>query len=187
VEPDALPAWAEEHAAKLLADCGPRWQHVRGVARQAQRVSQALDEIDRPYLVAAAWLHDIGYAPTLAVTAFHPPDGARHVRSLGQERLARLVAYHSSARWEAEALGLSDDLAAFPREDSATADALTYCDMTTSPTGGRITLADRLAEIAERYGPEHLVVRCLQRAHAHLAGAVQRTDDRLWTAGVPDY
>jgi hypothetical protein len=165
----------------------PRWQHVRGVARQAQRVSQALDEIDRPYLVAAAWLHDIGYAPTLAVTAFHPLDGARHVRSLGQERLARLVAYHSSARWEAGALGLSDDLAAFPREDSATADALTYCDMTTSPTGGRITLADRLAEIAERYGPEHLVVRCLQRAHDHLAGAVQRTDDRLWTAGVPHY
>jgi hypothetical protein len=82
---------------------------------------------------------------------------------------------------------LSDDLAAFPREDSATADALTYCDMTTSPTGGRITLADRLAEIAERYGPEHLVVRCLQCAHDHLAGAVQRTYDGLWTAGVPDY
>ncbi|HZA80189.1 MAG TPA: hypothetical protein VFC13_01795 [Actinomycetes bacterium] len=78
-------------------------------------------------------------------------------------------------------------MAAFPREDSATADALTYRDMTTSPTGGRITLADRLAEIAERYGPEHLVVRCLQRAHDHLAGAVQRTDDRLWTASVPDH
>jgi hypothetical protein len=30
VEPDALPAWAEEHAATLLADLGARWQHVRG-------------------------------------------------------------------------------------------------------------------------------------------------------------
>ena len=56
-------------------------------------------------LVAAAWLHDIGYAPTLAATVFHPLDGARHLRALGHERLARLVAYHSSARWEAEALG----------------------------------------------------------------------------------
>jgi hypothetical protein len=186
MEPDALPAWAEEHAAMLLADLGLRWQHVRGVARQAQQVSQALDEADRPYLVAAAWLHDIGYAPRLAATAFHPLDGAHHVRSLGQERLARLVAYHSSARWEAEALGVSDDLAAFPREDSATADALTYCDMTTSPTGQRITLADRLAEIAERYGPEHLVVRCLHRAHDHLAGAVQRTEERLRAAGAPE-
>jgi len=168
----------------LLAKLGQRWQHVRGVARQAQHVSRALDEVDRPYLVAAAWLHDIGYAPRLAATASHPLDGARHVRALGHERLARLVAYHSSARWEADALGLSDDLAAFPREDSATADAPTYCDMTTSPTGQRITLAGRLAEIAERYGPEHLVVRCLQRAHDHLAGAVQRTEDRMQAAGV---
>jgi hypothetical protein len=186
VEPDALPAWAEEHAATLLADLGTRWQHVRGVARQAQRVSPALAPEDRPYLVAAAWLHDIGYAPDLAATAFHPIDGARHVRALGHERLARLVAYHLSARWEAEALGLADELAAFQREDSATADALTYCDMTTSPTGQRTTLADRLAEIAERYGAEHLVVRCLQRAHDHLASTVERTEERMWAAGVRD-
>jgi hypothetical protein len=184
VEPDALPAWAEEHAATLLADLGARWQHVRGVARQAQRVSQVLTAEDRPYLVAAAWLHDIGYAPDLAATAFHPIDGARHVRALGHERLAGLVAYHSSARWEAEALGLADELAAFPPEDSATSDALTYCDMTTSPTGGRITLADRLAEIAERYGAEHLVVQCLTCAHDHLAGTVERTEERMWAVGL---
>ena len=185
MEPDALPGWAEEHAATLLANLGVRWQHVRGVARQAQRVSQALAPEDRPYLVAAAWLHDIGYAPDLAATAFHPIDGARHVRALGHERLARLVAHHSSARWEAEALGLAGELAAFPRED-ATADALTYSDMTTSPTGQRLTLADRLAEITERYGAEHLVVRCLQRAHDHLAGTVERTEERLRAAGVPE-
>jgi HD superfamily phosphodiesterase len=186
VEPDALPAWAEEHAATLLADLGVRWQHVRGVARQAQRVSPALAPEDRPYLVAAAWLHDIGYAPDLAATSFHPIDGARHVRTLGHERLARLVAYHSSARWEAEALGLAGELAAFPREDSATADALTYCDMTPSPAGQRITLADRLADISERYGAEHLIVRCLQRACGHLVGTVERTEERVWAAGVRD-
>jgi hypothetical protein len=186
MEPLALPAWAEQQAGKLLADTGMRWDHVRGVVRQAHRAGQVLREEDRPYLIAAAWLHDIGYASSIAATAFHPLDGARHVRALGQERLAGLVAYHSSARWEAEALGLSDDLAAFPWEDSATADALTYCDMTTSPTGQRITLADRLAEIAERYGAEHLVVRCLRRAHDHLAGAVRRTEERLQAAGVPE-
>ena len=38
-------------------------------------------------------------------------------------RLARLVADHSPARWEAEALGLAGELATFPREDSATSDA----------------------------------------------------------------
>jgi hypothetical protein len=94
--------------------------------------------------------------------------------------------YHSSAWWEAEALGLADELTAFPLEDSATADALTYCDMTTSPAGQRITLADRLAEIAERYGAEHLVVQCLPRAHDHLASTVERTEERMWAAGVRD-
>ena len=108
------------------------------------------------------------------------------MRALGHERLARLIAYHSSALWEAEALGLADELAAFPLEDSATADALTYCDMTTSPTGQRTTLADRLAEITERYGAEHLVVRCLQRAYGHLVGTVERTEERMWAAGVRD-
>jgi hypothetical protein len=179
VEPDALPAWAKEHAGSFLADLVPRWQHVCGVARQAQRISEALDEVDRPYLVAAAWLQDIGYAPKLAATAFHPLDGACHLRSLGQERLARLVAYHSSGRWEAEALGLRDDLAAFPREDSFTADALTYCDMTSSPTGQPTTLANRLTEIAERYGAEHLVVRCLQLAQPDLTATIQRAEARL--------
>jgi hypothetical protein len=43
-----------------------------------------------------------------------------------------------------------------------------------------------LAEIAERYGAEHLVVRCLQRAHDHLAGAVHRTEERLRAGGVPE-
>jgi hypothetical protein len=184
VEADALPGWAQERAVTLLADLGTRWHHVQGVVRQAQRIRQVVSENDCPYLIAAAWLHDIGYAPSLAATAFHPLDGARYVRSLGQERLARLVAYHSSARWEADALGLGNELAAFPREDSAAADALTYCDMTTSPTGQRVTMADRLAEISQRYGREHLVVRCLQRGYEHLAGAVQRTEERLWAIGV---
>jgi hypothetical protein len=32
--------------------------------------------------VAAAWLHDIGYAPAIAEsgTGFHPLDGARYLR-----------------------------------------------------------------------------------------------------------
>jgi hypothetical protein len=58
--------------------------------------------------------------------------------------------------------------------------------MTTSPTGERTTLPDRLAEIAERYGAEHLVVRCLARAHDHLVGAVARTEERLRAAGVAE-
>jgi Phage integrase family/HD domain len=186
VEADALPGWAEQHAGMLLAGLSTRWHHVQGVVRQAQRIMRVVREHDRSYLIAAAWLHDIGYAPSLAATAFHPLDGARYVRSLCHERLARLIAYHSSARWEADTLGLGDELAAFPREDSATADALTYCDMTTSPTGQTVTMADRLAEIAERHGPDHLVVQCLERAHDHLLGAARRTEKRIQAVGPSD-
>jgi hypothetical protein len=34
----------------------------------------------------------------------------------------------------------------------ALADALTYCDMTTTPDGGVTDVSSRLAEILERYG-----------------------------------
>jgi hypothetical protein len=54
----------------------------------------ALGPDDREILVAAAWLHDIGYAPGLAETGFHPLDGARWLRTAGfGDRLAGLVAY----------------------------------------------------------------------------------------------
>ena len=44
----ALPAWAEEHAAKLLADCGPRWQHVRGVpGRHSASAKRSMKSIAR--------------------------------------------------------------------------------------------------------------------------------------------
>jgi HD superfamily phosphodiesterase len=181
-----LPTWAEQQAAALLADLSDRWAHVQGVAAQACRVSLAIAPEDRPYLVAAAWLHDIGYAPSLTGTGFHPIDGARHLRSLGHERLARLIAWHSSAVTEAPALGLADELAAFPPETSATADALTYCDMTTGPAGERVTMPERLAEIARRYGNDHLIVRCLHQARDHLDGAISRTTQRLQVAGLAE-
>jgi hypothetical protein len=44
----------------------------------------------------------------------------------------------------------------------------------------------RPAEIAERYGAEHLVVQCSQRAHDYLTGAVERTQERMWAAGLRD-
>ena len=94
-------------------------------------------------------------------------------RQQGQERLACLVAYHSGARFEAEERGLVDALAEFEPEDGPLLDALTYADMTTGPAGQRVDLEERIAEIAERYGAEHLVVHCLKRAHDHLAGAVR--------------
>lgn len=131
------------------------------MAERAGRAGVVLDEAERELLVAAAFLHDIGYAPALVVTGFHPIDGARQLRDLGRERLAGLVAYHSGARWEAEARGLAEELGEFQDEGSAVTKLLTYCDMTTGPRGESFTLDERLAEIERRYGPEHVVTRSL--------------------------
>ena len=64
-----LTAWAHDLARTLLADSLPRrWAHVQGVAAQARSLAPVLGA-DADLLEAAAWLHDIGYAPGLATTA----------------------------------------------------------------------------------------------------------------------
>ncbi len=154
--------WAAAYAEGLLEPLGDRWRlHTVGVAERARRAGVVLAEAEREALVAAAYLHDIGYAPALVATGCHPIDGARHLRELGYERLAGLVAYHSGARFEAQLRGLAEELAEFADEGSAVTKLLTYCDMTTGPRGESLTLDERLAEVNRRYGPEHVVTRSL--------------------------
>jgi hypothetical protein len=114
-----------------------------------------LDTTAREELVAAAYVHDIGYSEELSDTGFHPLDGARYLRRQGRENLARLVAHHSNARFEAKLRGFTDYEVEFPYGGSLLDDALTVCDMTTSPDGEPVTLKERVTEIVERYGQEH--------------------------------
>jgi hypothetical protein len=52
------------------------------------------------------------------------------------------------------------------------ADALTFCDMTTSPDGGQVHVHRRPAEIHDRYGSGHLVSRSIRRATSLILEAV---------------
>ena len=52
------------------------------------------------------------------------------------------------------------------------ADALTFCDMTTSPDGDQVQVTHRLAEIHDRYGTDHLVSRFIRRATPLILEAV---------------
>jgi HD superfamily phosphodiesterase len=177
--------WAERLARKLLERPLPRrWSHVQGVAAQARSLAPMLGD-DADLLEAAAWLHDIGYAPDLAVTGFHPLDGARYLRDAehADPRLCSLVAHHSCAGIEADERGLADDLAReFPRVGAVLEDALAYCDMTTTPTGDVVSVQDRLSEIVERYGPSNVVTRFIHRAEPNLISSVARTQYRLCQA-----
>lgn len=176
----SLTSWAfETSAAKLAHSLPRRWAHVQGVARQA-RTLRAVAGSDAELLESAAILHDIGYAPDLVDTGFHPIDGATYLAKMGApQRLVHLIAHHSFATYEAQLRGLEEELADFEDEHSSIRDALWYCDITTSPDGLEVTAEARIAEIKARYGPGHLVTCFITGATSELMGAVERTQQRL--------
>lgn len=172
--------------AELSGPLPRRWLHSLGVSQRATELAELMGR-DAELLVSAAVLHDVGYAPRLAVTGFHPLDGARFLRDThaADERLVRLVANHSFALLEAEERGLWAVLAAeFPLlDDQCLVDALVYCDMTTTPDGA-ITSADaRLVEITSRYESGGPVGRFIRRASPDILAAVGRVEAAL--AGQP--
>jgi len=170
-------------AERMLAPLGDRWEHVQGVANRAMEIATVLDKADQSYLIAAAYLHDIGYAPSLHRTGLHQLDGALYASTLGDTRLTALVAHHSEARFEIRLRGFASDLAAYEREESPTVDALTYCDLTTGPVGQAMTFDERISEVVQRYG-ECEITEALRLARPCLEAAVGRTIERLRELGL---
>ncbi|MDC7338927.1 HD domain-containing protein [Streptomyces lydicus] len=172
-------------AESLLSEPLPRrWAHSLGVAERARSLGPILDD-DAALMEAAAVLHDIGYSPSIASTGFHPLDGARFLRDQEgvDDRVVRLVAHHSCALLEAEERGLREELETeFELERPELVDALLFCDMTTTPEGGCTSSRARVSEIVERYGPETIVGRFIQRAAPEIHAAVQRVEERLSVA-----
>jgi hypothetical protein len=178
----ALAEWAEATARSLLADPLPRrWAHTQGVAARARTLAVILGQ-DADLIVAAAWLHDIGYSTAIAATGFHPLDGARHLRDAerASNLLCRQVANHTAALTEAAERGLAADLASeFPPPPRDLDDALCYCDMTIGPEGQPMSVGNRLAEILSRYGPGDPVHKAITTSSPYLTAAVARVAVRL--------
>jgi hypothetical protein len=168
-------SWARQVARSLLAEPLPRrWAHVQGVAATALSLTPVLgDNCD--LVVAAAWLHDIGYSPTVVSTGFHPLDGARYLRTTlhASDMVCRLVAHHSCAISEADIRGLGATLRSeFRPPPWSLGNALAFCDMTTGPDGQRMTVEGRLADIRARYDPQDPVSRAINRTESQLTAAV---------------
>lgn len=175
---------ARTEALRLLGREPERCVHVAGVTLAAAVAARTVIDEDAELLIAAAWLHDIGHSEQLRGTGFHPLDGARHLRAAGTpDRVCRLVANHTSASAEADARGLARVLAdEFPPEDSATADALTYADLTTGAGGEPTTVEARLADIYDLYPPGHVVHESIRHAEPDLIPTVRRVEARLAVA-----
>lgn len=174
--------WARDLARQLLSAPLPRrWAHTQGVGRRAESVAHIVGA-DADLLICTAWLHDVGYTPALATTGFHPLDGARYLRDMtdASTDLCRLVAHHSCATIEARRRGLDGDLLdEFPQITGGTADALTFCDMTTSPDGQLVDVETRLGEIASRYGARDIVAESMREARPYIEQTVKRVQDRI--------
>jgi hypothetical protein len=128
---------------------------------------------DTDLIEAAAWLHDIGYATELAVTGFHPLDGARYLRDRtdATPAVCALVAHHSGAVAEAAERGLTKPLLEeFPLigHSGEQVIAVTYCDFTTGPRGERLSPEERITEILSRYEADSAVHRAVQASTPHL-------------------
>lgn len=170
---------AQREAEARLAGQPRRLAHVRGVVTAAQQFGRHFDAETADCLVAAAWLHDIGYAPSVRRTGFHPLDGAVFARSAGfGELVASLVGFHSGAHLEASERGLQG-LSEFSDPPSDVLDALTFCDLTTGPDGSPVPADDRLSDVLTRYAPEDPVHRAVDAGREELLAAVQRVRDWL--------
>jgi hypothetical protein len=167
---------ARDLARLLLAESIPRrWTHSQGVGRKAESIAYLVGD-DGSALIAAAWLHDIGYAPDLVATGLHALDGARYLRDVAgaDDLVCRLVAHHSCALIEARNRGLSDQLASeFTPVEGLLSDAIIYADMTTSPDGEPVEVEQRLAEILTRYGDDHVVARSMREASPLIINSVR--------------
>lgn len=181
----SLTGWAESASRQLLTGIEGRLAHTLGVGRQARWVSRdlGLPGPDADLLEAAALLHDVGYAPALIRTGFHPIDGARYVfANTGNRALTCLVAHHSHARIEARLRGFTKAMDQFEEPDLTLADALAYCDMTVGPQGQPMSVDGRLADIHQRYEATHVVAQAVTEARPLLLAAVGRTEARVRAA-----
>ena len=141
------------------------------------------DEHQRLQLLQAALYHDIAYADPLKLSSYHPLDGAIHLAHVGaDEEVIEAILYHSDARGsakrfpEVESIYCELDLVCKP---SLVADALTFCDRRTSPSGQPISLERRLQEVRERYGVDHPVVTTNPNAPQEFRAISERIREAL--------
>jgi HD domain len=179
--PVRMQASPQRIATQLLDDVGTRLPHSHRVAQQASKVSDFLDDRWSLAIIDAAWLHDIGHSPTVSSSGFHPLDGARWLCAEGfSEETCSLVAWHTGAIYEARERGLEDELrAAFAIPPPSALDALTWADLTSSPSGDLVSPEARLDEIVDRYEPGSAVRLAIAAGLKDLLESTERIEQLL--------
>lgn len=177
---EELTIRAQEVAMAELADLNDRAAHVRRVAAKTAQTTRVLSTTPCEEVVAAAWLHDVGYGARVRESGFHPLDGATFLKEqYFPDLVVSLVAHHSGAFEEAVERGLSEQLSAFDKPPRDLLDVLTFADMTTGPQGQDVDVDSRISEILNRYDASDPVHSAVMRSADSLRGAVNRVQDLL--------
>ncbi|RHW23439.1 HD domain-containing protein [Nocardioides immobilis] len=180
---DDIVGQARALSARLLVGLPDRWRHTIAVAERARELTGAVNPADCEILCAAAWLHDVGYAPLIVDTGFHPLDGARYLDGEGwPSRLCGLVAHHSGALFVARTLDLGDQMAAYPDERSPVTDALAYADQTVGFRGEPLPIEERMADMLRRHGSGSANATAHRFRAPYLLAAAHRVQQRLTLA-----
>jgi hypothetical protein len=175
-----MVAIAADLTQHILDSDPDRLAHSKAAARRAEFLTLTVEPECAALLVAAAWLHDIGYAPRLRDTGFHPIDGARHLQTIGwPPAICNLVAHHSGARFVASILHLDRQLEAYPFSQDAVSDALTVADQTIGPKGQAMTLDERMSDMLKRHGPDSPNALAHPQREPYIRAAAMRVAARL--------
>jgi hypothetical protein len=175
-----MVAIAADLTQHILDSDPDRLAHSKAAARRAEFLTLTVEPECAALLVAAAWLHDIGYAPRLRDTGFHPIDGARHLQTIGwPPAICNLVAHHSGARFVASILHLDRQLEAYPFSQDAVSDALTVADQTIGPKGQAMTLDERMSDMLKRHGPNSPNALAHPQREPYIRAAAMRVAARL--------
>lgn len=173
---------AKRLAKEYLADLGDRWAHVQTVGHLAEGLLD--DELVSEEVACAAWLHDVGYSPSVDVTGFHPLDGARLLASHGwPENVVGLVAHHTGASDEAIERNLLSEFEALPVPTPEQLDEITLIDLSVAPDGSLTTPKERIREILGRYMEGDPVHAAVTHSGDRLLVSAERARKRL---GLPD-
>jgi hypothetical protein len=174
----AVVTRARARAAEILSGDPELHEHASRTARRAAELAQRIPGTRATDVVAAAWLHDIGYATPLRRTGFHPLDGALFL--MGEdwpERIVRLVAHHSLAALEAPFYGVGHHLGVIEVVTGIDADILTSADLGGGAGDPTPSVAERLEAMRieeERAGIVPADVR--SERYAALLAAHQRVE-----------
>jgi predicted hydrolase (HD superfamily) len=178
---------ARDLAGRLMRDEPLRLRHLAGVAARCETLGVTVAAPALDALVAAGWLHDIGYLPALRHSGFHPLDGALHLRSEGwPEQVCDLVAHHSGSRFVARVRGLDEPMGQFTFTENAASDVLTAADNTTRQDGSSVTVSERLAEKLLRHGPDWPGALANPARDDYIVAAAARVCARLTELGADD-